>query len=194
MGKVFYVRKGDKYTKPNVPLPTGYTRLEYIQSSGTQYIDTGLDYFADFEVGIQLTANVANKALGNGQSYCLQRQNAATGCWQYTSGSTSYNTSLKITDYHILAWKNNTVYADGEKLTGFAKSRNDGSRMLLFTAESGNQYPNIIHFCKLWDNDNLVRDFVPCINASGEVGLYDLVGKKFYGNAGTGTFTGSEVA
>ena len=33
------------------------------------------------------------------------------------------------------------------------------------------------------------RDFVPCIDPSGAVGLYDLLGKKFYRNNGTGTFT-----
>ena len=51
-----------------------------------------------------------------------------------------------------------------------------------------------LYSCQIYDNGTLVRDFVPCINGSGEVGLYDLVGKQFYGNAGTGVFTGSEVA
>lgn len=41
---------------------------------------------------------------------------------------------------------------------------------------------------KLYDNGVLVRDFQPCMNASETVGLYDLVGKKFYANAGTGVF------
>ena len=34
----------------------------------------------------------------------------------------------------------------------------------------------------------LVRNLLPCIDPSGAVGMYDLVGQKFYGNAGTGTF------
>ena len=33
-----------------------------------------------------------------------------------------------------------------------------------------------------------VRDFVPAKNASGVVGMYDLVGGRFYENAGTGDF------
>ena len=51
-----------------------------------------------------------------------------------------------------------------------------------------------IYYCKIYNNGILVRDFVPCIKDDGEVGLYDLIGKQFYGNAGTGVFTGSEVA
>lgn len=35
----------------------------------------------------------------------------------------------------------------------------------------------------------LIRDFIPCKNASGAVGLWDDVGSQFYGNAGTGAFT-----
>ena len=37
-------------------------------------------------------------------------------------------------------------------------------------------------------NNNIIRNFVPCINPSGEIGLYDFVTKQFYGNAGTGEF------
>ena len=40
----------------------------------------------------------------------------------------------------------------------------------------------------------VIRKFVPCKNASGEVGLYDTVEGQFYANAGTGTFTaGPEI-
>ena len=51
-----------------------------------------------------------------------------------------------------------------------------------------------LYYCRIFDGDTLLRDYIPCINASGAVGLYDLVGRQFYGNAGTGAFTGSEVA
>ena len=51
-----------------------------------------------------------------------------------------------------------------------------------------------LYVCQIYDNGTLVRDFLPCINPNGAVGLYDLVGRQFYGNAGTGAFTGSEVA
>lgn len=51
-----------------------------------------------------------------------------------------------------------------------------------------------LYACQIYDNGTLVRDFYPCTNESGAVGLYDLVGKQFYSNAGTGAFVaGAEV-
>lgn len=42
---------------------------------------------------------------------------------------------------------------------------------------------------KIYDYSNnsiLIADFIPCINNKNVVGMYDLIGKKFYSNAGIG--------
>lgn len=60
---------------------------------------------------------------------------------------------------------------------------NQGSRS--FTASNGEIGQTLI-----WDNGILVRDLRPCINADGEVGMWDMVQNKFYGNAySRGSFT-----
>ena len=42
---------------------------------------------------------------------------------------------------------------------------------------------------KIYDNDVLVRDFMPCYRKSdNEIGLFDSVNGKFYTNKGSGTF------
>ena len=41
MGRVLFMRKGETHTAPAKGLPSGFTKLVYIQSSGTQFIDTG---------------------------------------------------------------------------------------------------------------------------------------------------------
>ena len=42
---------------------------------------------------------------------------------------------------------------------------------------------------KIWNNDSLVRDFVPCYRKSDSViGLYDLVSQTFFINQGSGSF------
>lgn len=51
-----------------------------------------------------------------------------------------------------------------------------------------------LYYCKIWDNGSLVRNFVPCKNTSGILGLYDIVNNVFYTNAGTGTFTAGPIA
>ena len=47
-----------------------------------------------------------------------------------------------------------------------------------------------IKYFKIKQKGELVRDFVPRKNPSGEASLYDNITKQFYGNAGSGTFIG----
>lgn len=43
---------------------------------------------------------------------------------------------------------------------------------------------------KIYENNVLVKDFIPCYRKSdNEIGMYDTIGKQFYTNQGTGTFT-----
>ena len=47
-----------------------------------------------------------------------------------------------------------------------------------------------IKYCKIWEEDNLIRNLVPCYRKSdNKLGLYDIVNGKFYTNQGTGEFT-----
>lgn len=54
------------------------------------------------------------------------------------------------------------------------------------------QFLGRIFTCKIYENDVLQRNFVPCLRkADGVVGFYDLITEKFY--PGTGTFTYGEL-
>lgn len=51
-----------------------------------------------------------------------------------------------------------------------------------------------IYFVKMWDADNnIVLEFVPCINSSGVAGMYDLVGKKMYTPVTSSFITGQTI-
>ena len=41
-----------------------------------------------------------------------------------------------------------------------------------------------LYNCKIYENEIAVRDFIPCKNPSGNIGLYDVISGEFYGNAG----------
>lgn len=171
--------------------------VDYLEGTGTQYIDTGLDYFADFEVGIQLRTNVSNKALGNGAFYCMQRYNASNPYWYFTTGSgtsNSYASSTRITEHHVMKWKDNKIYSDDVLLTEFTKDSNTQNRMCLYATGSSNKYPNVIYFCKLWNpaDGTLVRDFIPCKDENDNGFLFDKVSGTCYLNSGTGDFVVGE--
>lgn len=63
------------------------------------------------------------------------------------------------------------------------------------SGSSNNQLGSLrVYSCQISDNGTLIRDYIPCKNESGAVGLWDDVNSVFYGNAGTGVFAaGPEV-
>ena len=42
-----------------------------------------------------------------------------------------------------------------------------------------------LYSCKIWDNDDLIRDYIPVLDIEGVPCLYDKVEKKYYYNEGT---------
>ena len=185
-------------------LPSGYKRLEYIQSSGTQFIDTGFK------------PNQNTRVLA--EAYLVDSTNGFPSVFGTRSGSSlqfwafwaprekifhgRYNTQVinvksSPTDLDIYDFNKNTLTINGVKSQATAKTFTASNNLWVFGVNSSGslQYGSSVrlYLFKIYDNGTLIRDFVPCINASGEVGLYDLVGKQFYRNAGTGTFTAGPV-
>lgn len=168
------------------PLPPGARWVEYLESTVTQYIDTGVDYFADFEIGIKLRASATNKALGVSGTMCMERYNASNPYWQLNINGVGYRSNAPIVDYHNMSWRGGVFAADGVTVRTVSNPFASGT-MTLFGV-GGRSYPNMIYACKLWDSNGvLVRNFRPI--AIGTTGyLLDLVSGEYlpYGNAGTG--------
>lgn len=179
-----------------------YTPLKYLEGTGTgtytsgQYIDTGLDYFADFEITAKQRESAGMKALATITTYCLERENATTNAWRFRNGSsTFFTTSLLVTDLHTLKWKGGKVYGDGVELGSFTKTSNAG-RMYLFGAATENdatrinRYPLQISSCRMWNpsTGELVRDYIPVLDKNGTPCMLDRVENKLYYNQGTGDF------
>jgi len=75
-------------------------------------------------------------------------------------------------------------------------------RQLAYLFNASGSYPSgyanakmRLYYCRIYDGDMLVRNFVPCRrNSDGVLGVYDRVNDVFYANAGSDTFTaGSET-
>lgn len=208
MGRAFVAGGNTAMNVPSTGLPNGYTRLAYIQSSGGQYVDTGFKPNQDTRVVMDAqlvksdTTYSANTLFG-----CRKAANAEmfsffwhTTQEQFYVGYNSSNMFLHM-DYsarRVVDFNKNVVTAGEETSTtaygAFSSSYNmtllalnQASGVVLFAAAK-------LYSCQIYDNGTLVRDFVPCINDAGEVGLYDRENSKFYKNAGSGVFTGSEVA
>lgn len=192
--------------RPSGKLPDGYTELEYIESTGTQWIDTGvIPKSNDFAVNIKGKTT----SLASGEEWFLTINRAKTtgaatflqmGTW-----SSKYCIHLTSVTVEGLDPVQNVV-----KEMLFSVSGNDAKLVVDKEYKVSNSafssgayrdyqislfgYNTLIASCEIYLQGSMVRNFVPCKNSLGEIGLYDLVGLDFYKNVGTGKFVaGSDV-
>ena len=189
-------------------LPTGYTELEYIQSSGTQYIDTGFKPSGNsgIVVDYQQVGTIAyqDPLFGARQS----SSNTAFSMWLSSNvtypqyGNVSYDAKpISINNNTRLIYKlDKGIASCGDKTVSFSQlSFTSSYNLVLFSVNTGGtvdtrRISGKLYNCKIYDNNEIVRDFIPCKNPSGVIGLYDTVNSQFYQNAGSGAFVaGPEI-
>lgn len=203
------VRKSDGniiWEKPETGgLPDGYIQAAYISSNGTQYINTG--YIAtseNYRIRCRFYFDtIVNNTVpfGGGAStdiISVLIRNSTIFHFYVGSGSVSA-TDVAISqgvNYDMDCWANDgtfTVVLNGASYSGtYSGAINKEYPLAIFANNISGSVTafSSIRFSafQIYDNDVLVRDFVPCVDANGTAGLYDLAGKAFYGNAGTGAF------
>lgn len=185
-----------------IELPSGYTQVDYIQSSGSQYIDTGFKpnnntrVVMDAELvsmkgnfglfGARVSANSNNYALAWIGSYFRSDYNTVyTQKWevsQTTRRIYDKNKETTVIDGVSQSYTNATFQVP-VNLVLLANNQN-GSITWFASAK--------LYSCKIYDNGNLIRDYVPCKSENDVAGLYDIVNGIFYENAGTGTFSAGQ--
>jgi len=187
-------------------LPSGYTQVEYIKSTGTQYINTGFTPNQDTKVEIDfIMDDYTGKAIYGSRvtadnstfSAMLQGQNNNSSFQYNTSAVTNTIAYTNGQSYKVVQDKNK-LYVDGtlEHTFTYANFTCPGSLYIFSVNQSGTTpfFGKIsVKSFKIWDNGTLVRNFIPCTDSNNVLGLYDTVNDKFYSNQGTGTFTAGRV-
>nr|DAO87753.1 MAG TPA: Chitinase [Caudoviricetes sp.] len=191
-------------------LPSGYTQLEYIESSGTQYIDTGVRVMPENYQQLKMSVTCEKIGQGSGATtWFVDGSNVANayfymgvynGKYYYGCGTTDHDTGIaaasgKQTFTLDIPSAKFTVSGSADVSISTEAVTTSASLYLFgFNYNPVRCYAEKIYSCQIYTGATLVRDLIPCKNAYGAVGLYDTVEGQFYGNAGTGTFTaGPEV-
>lgn len=189
---------------PSGQLPDGYTEVQYIQSSGTQWIDTGFAqnqnsrFVVDFQLVAAPTGSYAWIFEGRDSGPKNRHGVYATksnGKWYGGYGATIKNTEIayNLESRITVDFDKNILKIGQTPVTFSVETFQSTTTTALFACKTGGSVGNYsavkLYSCQIYDNGNPIRDFVPCIDPTGAVGLYDLVDGKFYGNAGTGSFT-----
>lgn len=195
--------------EPEKPLlPDGYTQVDYIKSTGTQYIKTNIPVksTSGFLIDFSVDSSSGQTGIVGGFTYGGYNNNFAaySGQWMAQYGNNqSYTFGTVDTEKHTVEQNvtSGQLKFDGEVLQQNLPFYDNLERTFnLFCYNGGDTYPNFwigaskISKAVFYESGQIVANFIPCINESGEVGFYDSVNNQFYGNAGTGVFiAGTEV-
>ena len=191
-------------------LPVEYEQVEYIESSGEQWIDTrykhnqGTRILADidFQPTYGLNETPFGSFGGGGENYFFTQTNANNQLYLFYG-----NTNVLIYDNFIgrNIWDldNNIWHIGSNKITFTSADIQSNFNDYIFscTSNNGSTAAKVKHLklysFKIYDNNILVRNFIPCYTTttiansdSNQIlantkGLYDLVEGKFYTNANT---------
>lgn len=196
-------------------LPSEYQQVEYLRSTGTQYINTNvatstlIGYDIDFLItpdGSTIEQMVIGSSRWGQSRYFLDMNfnNTQTkvqfGVGSYFVIYSSASTNIKyrfLTNVDTNSFGNYELYengilvASGNETGDISANTND---IYIFCRNNSTQEPTTfacmqLFACKMYDNGIAIRNFIPCYRKSDSVaGLYDIVNNVFYTNAGTGTF------
>lgn len=182
-------------------LPSTYTQLEYLESSGTQQIDCGFKLNPEtdsFRIKFRtvtadngmIFANVSGKYFW---LYDYKNNNSNTIYTNCNGGSQIYiyNAPIDTGVDHICYYNNRSSYYDGPLKGTFSSSVNTttSSNMYLFSRQDVNYYKGRIYYLEVWSNGLLTHHLIPAKNSSDVLGMYDLCKGTFLTNSGTGNFT-----
>ena len=199
----------------NAALPAGYTELDYIASSGTQYIDTGVVPQANTRVVCDFQFSSVPSGLNWRCGWGSQQSKEAflfgsagdqpnfiayvSSDWTISDTGVPLDAARHVFDLARGSLKfDNNEFATVATLGNTAES---GQTLYLFAGHvewtaAVTYYCNMkIYSCQIYSGDTPVRDFVPARRDSDDaVGLYDTVNDVFYMNDGVGSFIASSAS
>ena len=182
--------------------------IEYIESTGTQRIDTGITPGSDYRIVLDVQVSDSQNSEGHfasatGTYYSVLsfRPNQTNWYWTryYKQALQSFNSSFNSRTRRIIDKNANLTtitLEDGttQTITSNTGSYNMSYNVNLFCRNASGTFNTFIKMklfsCQIYKGGELVRDFWPIIDdTTGEAGLINMVDGTFYGNDGTGAFT-----
>ena len=187
-------------------LPSSYRKVEYIEATGTQFVNTGYAVKRYDAIQIRYTRDVRGgmRALfssggGTYQFIALSTDNLVCNYYVKYFASGTAKTLIAQQAGNNGEWY--TISVDGNGL--FWSSSNDASILSEYEHDidgdnnlyifkrysSANYWIGKISYFKIENNGTKVMELIPCVRKSDDKpGMYDTVSKTFYTNAGTGEF------
>lgn len=184
-------------------MPKSYLcELEYLESTGTQYIDTGINGYnlITLDIGLMKLTSLSNECA------CGCWNDTLTRCWlAYFFGGNFYAgygpfagsmRTVSLNEWHTIkteiSERKYNYIVDGTKHEYNVNTFNSNQNIYMFAMNDKGRafyYSKVrISYAKIYDNGVLVRDFIPVLDNSSCPCMYDRVSETCFYNQGTGVF------
>lgn len=182
-------------------LPDDFTPVNFLQSSGSQYIDTGRkltqdsDITIDFSIVGEINRNAGifgsreSASKNNLALFQITNPNTFNGDFseyqkhRFTAASSLERTKIRINKAGV--WVNDILKKSWSDVADFETPTNG----LIFDVGNNNWTNNKAVMRLYGYTDGDAQQLVPCLDANGVPCMFDFVSQKSFYNAGTGSFT-----
>ena len=178
-----------------------YTPIEYIQSTGTQYIDTV--YYANDKTKVEISfSNLSTSAcypFGARDDTWLGKEYSVTidTAYVFQYKGVAVYTQKKPTEKDIIITEIPNITVNDEQ---FSETVPDSyiceKSMYIFSLNKyGTAYKFSemqLYYMKIWDDGTLVFDLIPVLDENNVACLYNKVTGTYLYNAGTGDFVAGD--
>ena len=194
-------------------LPNGYRRLEWIASTGAQYINSNIipTYLTELELKFKCTNNfgtgfssrwtgspeydtfglfaspISHKLISYFGRYSEGLYNASDAT--YDAGTEIvyglYQDKIVINQSIINITRSDIGFENAIPI--YLLAQNNTDTVITYNATTR------IYYARLYDNGRLLRNFIPCINSNSDIGMYDTITHAFFGNLGTSDFIAGPI-
>ena len=215
----FILADGGTFNVLKVAEPTWrdtYKEVEYIESNGKQYINTGVKVTPDYTVEVTFVMTQRNATWdtlfgtrsSNQARFTARWANSATGklgvhrskgkTVNYESIDDANATKTMVVDtWHTIKLAKREYSFDGELRKTFSATSSTAQfsyPIYLFALCNAGSPADYGYFrikkARIWnDKDELIRDYIPCVDPDGVPGMYDVVNDTFSKSGSSTKFT-----
>ncbi len=184
-----------------------YTPIEYLEFTGTQYIDTGFyanggciiearmaPKMKDGKYILQLGSiskanpnNSRNEFYSTDSRLYAEKGSITNVANILITDDTPFDLYLNTSNTKFVVKINNEIYMDRNN-TNILPTQNVSVK-IGYSDYSNKCFAQRNYYVKIWNSTNtLVRDFIPVLDNNGTPCMYDKVSNQYFYNAGTGDF------
>jgi len=182
--------------------PAEYQEVEYIESHGTEYIDTNIPINSiNIDISLDYALTKISFSAAGTPFFGAYSANGGLAVLFTPTGFSLYQPHRNVaitndTSKHNISVISKDILYDGVSKGTFNPADTSNITLLInHTMDSAGalygQTPASVRWyaVKIWKDSSLLRNYIPCYRKSDSVvGLWDTVSKTFYTNSGTGAF------